>query len=144
MTFLTSLAVAQVFECTNAGGVKQYAQACPAGTVQQRQVIKGGEPAPNATSPAIAAPKSLEMQEAEYRLRLKERQEKEAQAAEDKLRADEAEANCLEARTQLQAVQSGQRMQRFDPATGERIVYSDDDRVEAIERQRKAVGVWCK
>ena len=33
----TRLATAQVFECTNAVGVKEYSRYCPPGTVQQRQ-----------------------------------------------------------------------------------------------------------
>jgi hypothetical protein len=136
-----SIAAGQVLECTNAAGAKQYAQICPADTVQQREVVKAGDTGANPASPA---PKSIEVQDAEYKLRLKERQEKEAQAEQDKTRADEAERNCAEARKELEIVQDGPRMQRFDPATGERIYYTEDDRTQAIERQRKAISNWCK
>lgn len=133
-------ATAQIFECTNAAGVKEFAQFCPPGTVQQRQVVKPGD---NAPAPANA-PKSPEVQDAEYKMRLKERQEREAQADQERTRADEAERNCTEARSNLQLVQDGARLQRFDPATGERVFYSEEDRAAEIERQGKAVATWCK
>ncbi|HEV7820677.1 MAG TPA: hypothetical protein VGO84_05805, partial [Burkholderiales bacterium] len=81
---------------------------------------------------------------AEYRQRLLERQQAEKQAEQDEGRAEESERNCIEARTSLRAVLDGQRLQRFDPATGERLVYTDDDRAEAAESQRKAIAQWCK
>lgn len=140
LTLFAPFAFAQVFECTNAAGVKEYAQFCPPGTVQQRQVTKPGD----STSGPAAAPKLPEVQDAEYKMRLKERQEREAQAEQDKTRADEAERNCTEARSNLQLVEDGARLQRFDPATGERIFYSEEDRGAEIERQRKAVATWCK
>ena len=77
-------------------------------------------------------------------MRLKERQEREAQADQERARADEAERNCTEARSNLQLVEDGARLQRFDPATGERIFYSEEDRAAEIEQQRKAVATWCK
>jgi hypothetical protein len=139
------LVSAQVFECTNAAGVKQYAQFCPPGTVQQRQVTKGAESGSDTGTPTPgAAPKSVPFQDAEYRQRLLERQEAEKKAEQERARAEEFERNCIEARTGLQAVQDGQRLQRFDPATGERLNYTDEERAEAAERQRKAIAQWCK
>jgi hypothetical protein len=35
-------------------------------------------------------------------------------------------------------------LMRFDPATGERINFGDAERSDEVERQRKAVSVWCK
>ena len=84
------------------------------------------------------------MQDAEFRKRTLERQEAETKAAQDKAQADEFARNCVEARTQLRAVEEGQRMQRFDPVTGERIQFGDDERVEEAERQRRAIAQWCK
>jgi hypothetical protein len=136
---------AQVFECTNAAGVKEYARFCPSGTVQQRQVTKGADSDGDtpSTTPG-AAPKSVPFQDAEYRQRMLERQEAEKKAEQEQARAEEFERNCIESRTGLQAVQNGQRLQRFDPATGERLNYTDEERSEAAERQRKAIAQWCK
>ena len=35
-------------------------------------------------------------------------------------------------------------MLRFDPVTGERIQFGDEERADEAERQRKAISVWCK
>jgi hypothetical protein len=154
LTMVAGVATAQVFECTNARGVKEFAQYCPPGTVQQRQISKSGvtiggdgaatAPVPVEAGAAPAAPKPFDTQDAEFRKRMVERQEAEAKAAKDKAQAEEGEQNCLQARAQLQALQDGQRIARFDPATGERIVLGDDDRAEEIERQRGTVDRWCK
>ena len=140
-----SVVSAQVFECTNAAGGKEYAQFCPPGTVQQRQVTKGAESGSDTgTATPGATPKSIPVQDAEFRQRMLERQEAEKKAQQEQARAEEFERNCIEARTGLQAVQGGQRLQRFDPATGERLNYTDEELAEAAERQRKAIAQWCK
>lgn len=146
-TVIAPIAAAQVFECTNAAGVKQYADFCPAGTVQRRQIGKGESGTEvGATKPAGAgaAPKSIELQDAEFRQRTQQRQEAETKAAQEQARAEESERNCLEARTQLQSVEDGQRLQRYDPVTGERINFGDEDRAVAAETQRQAIARWCK
>ena len=144
-TVIVPIASAQVFECTDAAGVKEYADFCPPGTVQRRQVGRGGRGAEaGAATPSGTAPKSIPLQDAEYRQRMLERQETEKKADQEQARAEEFERNCEEARAGLQAVQDGQRLQRFDPATGERLNYTDDERAEAAERQRKAIAQWCK
>jgi hypothetical protein len=137
-------AAAQIFECTNAAGVKEYAQFCPPGTVQRRQVTKAAETGGDGGSTPGSAQKSFAVQDAEYRQRLLERQQADKQSEEEQGRAEEFDRNCVEARTQLKAVQDGQRLQRFDPATGEKVVYTDDDRAEAADSQRKAIAQWCK
>ncbi len=146
---LAPAAAAQVFECVDAGGVKQYAQFCPPGTVLQRQITKGNESsveagAANPAGAGGAAPKSIEAQDVEFRKRMLERQEAETKAAQEKAQAEEFERNCVEARAQLKAVVDGQRMLRFDPVTGERIQFGDEERADEAERQRKAIAQWCK
>ncbi len=136
---------AQIVECVDARGVKEYARFCPPGTVQQRQVGKSGDSEGEAAPPPeAAAPKSIETQEAEFRKRLLERQDAETKAAQDKTQAEDSERNCSEARAQLQSVQEGQRMTRFDPATGERVMFGEQELADEAERQRKAVAQWCK
>lgn len=137
-------AAAQVYECTNARGVKEFAQYCPPGTVQQRQVTKGSESGGANPAGSAPAPKTIEMQDVEFKKRVLERQEAETKAAQEKEKADDFERNCIEARAQLKAVEDGMRMERIDPATGERIQFGDSERAEEAERQRRAVAQWCK
>lgn len=143
MAIVAPAASAQVFECTDAKGVRQYAQFCPPGTVQQRQVSKAGEGGVESGA-ASPAPKSIEVQDAEFRKRMMERQEADTKAAQDKAQAEEFERNCQEARGNLQVVEEGRRMQKFDPVTGERVQFGDDERAAEAERQRKAIALWCK
>ena len=142
-------ASAQVFECTNAKGVREYAHFCPPDTVQQRQILKESERgadtgAESARGASGGAPKSIEAQDVEYRKRLLERQEAEAKAAQEKTQGEEAARNCSEARGLLKALEEGQRMTRVDPDTGERVNFGDEERAEEAERSRKAVSQWCK
>ena len=146
LTVAAAAASAQVFECTMPGGAKEYARFCRPGTLSQRQITKAGEGSvePGAANPAGAAPKSIEVQDAEFRQRMLERQETETKAVQESAQAEEFERNCLEARAELQRLLDGRRLQRTDPATGERVQYGDEDRAEAAESQRKAIARWCK
>jgi hypothetical protein len=132
---------AQVFECIDARGAREFAQVCPLGTVRQRQLGRSDE----APAPAPAAEsKSPALQEIEFRKRAQERQEAEAKAAEERSKKEDAERNCNQARAQLRGLQDGQRMQRVDPDTGERVVLGDEDRAADAARQQALVEQWCK
>lgn len=140
---LAPVAEAQIYECTSASGGKEYAQYCPPGTVQQRQIVGGGEPGAPAAG-GSAPPKSLDQQDVEFRKRLLERQEAEAKSAEEKTKVESAERSCIGARATLKALQDGQRMSRMDPDTGERTQFGDAERAAETERQLKLVEQWCK
>jgi hypothetical protein len=135
----SAAATAQVFECTDARGGREYANVCPPGTVKQRALTRGDDaPAPPSES------KSTAQQDAEFRKRQQERQDAEAKAAEERGKSEEAERNCSNARLQLRGLQEGQRMQRIDPDTGERINLGDEDRAVEAARQQQLVAQWCK
>src|SRR5208282_595384 len=138
----SNLVSAQVFECTDANGNKEFAQVCPPGTAQQKQ--KSGAATPSSTVPAsnAAAPKSLAEQEAEFRKRALEKKEAAAKEAKDQQDAKTAESNCADARAQLQALQNGGRMSKPGP-NGERSFLEDADRPVEIEKMQKAVDSWC-
>ena len=136
-------AAAQIYECTNARGGKEYAQHCPPGTVKQREVVRTEDTAAPAAG-GSAPPKSLNQQDFEFRKRLLESQEAEAKAAEEKTKIEAAERNCIDARSTLKALQDGQRISRMDPDTGERVVFGDEERAAETERQLKLVEQWCR
>jgi hypothetical protein len=137
-----NLASAQIFECTDANGNKEFAQVCPPGTAQQKQI--GDAATPSSAAPASNAPptKSLAEQEAEFRKRALEKKEAEAKAAKDQEDAKTAESNCADARAQLQALQNGDRMSKPGP-NGERTYLEDADRPAEIEKAQKSVDSWC-
>ncbi len=132
-------AAAQVLECVDAKGRKEFAQTCPPGTVKETQLRKSSPPA----APGAAA-KSLAEREAAFRKRNMERQEGDAKAEQEKADSKVAERNCNDARAQLRALQDGMRMARTDPNTGERSYLTDEDRQGEMANARKAVASWCK
>jgi hypothetical protein len=137
-------AAAQVMECFDAKGAKTIAQFCPPGTVKENRLMKGGAgPGPAAGSNAPAPAKSFAERDAEFKKRALERQEAEKKGEKAQADAKEAERNCLDARSQLRALQDGQRIARTDPKTGERIVLEDQDRPGEIAAAQKAVDGWC-
>lgn len=132
-------AAAQVFECVDARGAREYAQVCPAGTVRQRQLQRGDD-----VPPPPAEGKSAAQLDAEFRQRQAEREAAAAKAAEERTQRETAERNCLQARAQLKALNEGQRMQRIDPVTGERIFLGDAERAADAVQQQKLIDQWCK
>jgi hypothetical protein len=133
-------AASQVMECVDAKGTKSYAQYCPPGTVTETKRMKSG-----ASSGPTSAPnsKSLAERDAEFKKRTLERQEADTKAEKEKSEAKDNERNCLDARSQLRAIQDGQRIMRVDPKTGERIVLDDKDRPAELANAQKSVDQWC-
>ncbi len=140
LMMLANIAAAQIFECVNPKGEKEYAYYCSPGTVQQRPIGKSGESGGDSLPPQ----KSLQEQNVEFLKRQAERQEAEAKAASEKAGAEEAERNCNDMRGQLKVLEEGQRVTRFDPNTGERMFISDEERAAQIDSARKSVEQWCK
>ena len=138
----SNLASAQIFECTDANGNKEFAQVCPPGTAQQKQIRDAATSSSAAPASNAPPPKSLAEQEAEFRKRALEKKEAEAKAAKDQEDAKTAEDNCTDARAQLQALQNGDRMSKPGP-NGERTYLDDADRPAEIEKMQKSVDSWC-
>ena len=90
-----------------------------------------------------AGEKSLAERDVEFKKRALERQESEKKAEKAQADSKESERNCLDARSQLRALQEGQRITRTDPRSGERIVLEDKDRPAEIASAQKAVDGWC-
>lgn len=148
LVLCTSLATAQILECVDAKGRKEFANQCPPGTTEARKIMKSGVGTPSTGAAAAPAPapagKSVAEQEADFRKRQNERQENEAKATKDKAEAEDRRRQCEQSQTQLKALESGQRMGRFDTKSGERTILSDSERAGEIDQARKAVQTWCK
>jgi hypothetical protein len=145
---------AQVMECYDAKGTKTIAQFCPSGTVKENKLMKGGAgpgpatapstpAAPAGTASAPAKGKTLAEQDAEFKKRTLERQDAEKKSEKEKSDAKDVERNCLDARSQLRALQDGQRISRTDPKTGERTVLEDKDRAAEIATAQRSADQWC-
>lgn len=131
---------AGILECVDAQGHREYAQVCPPGTVTENKLMKSGAGA--SASGAAAPPKSSAEQDAGFRKRLADQQTADTKAAKDAADAKAAEENCSNARSQLEALQGGQRITKT-AANGERIFLQDEDRPAEIAKAQKAADSWC-
>ena len=140
LMMLCTRAPAQIFECTDADGKKEFTQKCAPGTVKQRQVSKGGTSNPSGGN---APPQtSYRAEDNAFRQRQIEREANETKA---KVVAAEAVGKCQRAQSQLVSMESASRLTASpDPQTGERRVLDDNERAAATQKVRDAVAAYCK
>lgn len=131
---------AQVNKCLDASGkVVGYGSQCPPGT---RQETTGIRSAPSA--PASSSSRSIAEQEAEFRKRQIEKQDAQAKAEKTAAQQEERARACDSARSYLKTLQSGMRVARTDPNTGERVFLGDADRAREMATAQRAVDTNCK
>lgn len=119
-------------------------QPAPATAKSQKTLDIKSSPAATKTSPdSKGGEKSLAEKELESRKRRVEAEESAAKQAKDQEEAKRRKENCAQARNQLQALQDGQRIARYDEK-GERAFLEDSARPKAIEEAQRAVDSWCK
>ena len=90
-----------------------------------------------------AGGKSLAEKELDFRRRQAEAQEAKDKADKEQAAAGLRRQDCESARNQLRALESGQRMSRFNDK-GEAIPLDDDQRQAEIERSRAFLEKTCK
>jgi len=117
---LASGAQAQILECVDAEGRKEFAAVCPPGTVSQKPFRPRG-----AAGDATAAPQDWQEQERAFQQRRLQREAAEADAQKKQRQEQAAERRCASARRAMEQLQSGRRLRWVDKATGERIVMTD-------------------
>jgi hypothetical protein len=95
-------------------------------------------------TPATAKPApSLAEKDLEFRKRRAEAQEAADKATAEKAAAERKAADCQSARNQVRALESGQRVSRFNDK-GEAVPLEDSQRQAEIERNRKFVEKACQ
>lgn len=115
----------------------------PASAKSQKSLNIQNTPAPSQAPAAGGEGKSLAERNLESNKRRVETEEAAAKEARDKEEAKRKQANCAQARAQLQALQEGQRMSSYNEK-GERVFMEDSARPAAIAEAQKAVNSWCK
>jgi hypothetical protein len=132
----------QLMKCVGAGGKVEYATQCPPGTKEQATGIKSAPGGP--TTSATSKPKSVAEQEADFRKRRSDQVD--AQGKEQKEAAEKAQRNraCEDAKNYLAGLESGARIARTDPKTGERVFLEDAARAQEINTARQSVQSNCK
>ncbi|MCE5182507.1 MAG: DUF4124 domain-containing protein [Betaproteobacteria bacterium] len=142
---MTAVAHAGVTKWVDADGKVQYSdQPPPVSTKSQKSLnIKTSPALPKATSNSNGESRSIAEKELEFRKRQVKTEEAAAKEAKDQEEAKRAKANCEQSRQQLQALQEGQRMSKYNEK-GERVFMEDSDRPQAINEAKQAVDSWCK
>ncbi|HUL40835.1 MAG TPA: DUF4124 domain-containing protein [Burkholderiales bacterium] len=137
-------AYCDVYKWVDSDGTVHYSdQPAPGATQEQTLNIRSGTAA-DAESGAQKAPgtKSYIEQDAEFRKRQVEAEEK--QVKEEKALADakQRQQNCQRALDSLHALQSGARVTRTNDK-GEREYLDDNQRQEEIANAQKSADSWC-
>lgn len=139
VALLPVAAHAQIMKCVGANGRVEFAAACPPGTKAQDTGIR------NAPAAAPAGPqKSLAERDADFRKRTTEQQEAAKKNEEKAQQTADQKQNCEAAKSYLSSLQSGNRIGKTDPATGERVFMEDNERATEMARAQRAADSSCK
>ena len=142
MMLASAAAHGQLLKCVSKDGKVEYASQCPPGTTEQKTGIKSSGGGPTSSPPAQQ--KSLAERDAEFRKRQIEQQEAQQKAEKKATETDQKREACNSAQAYLKSLQSGIRISRTDPMTGERIYLEDADRASEIARAQRGADQNCK
>jgi hypothetical protein len=145
MLALATAAQAGITRWVDADGKVHYSDQPPPPTAKSQKSLnlKSSPVLPQAAPDSKGGEKSLAEKDLESRKRRVQAEETAAKQAKDQEEAKSRKANCEQARNQLQALQEGQKISRFDEK-GDRIFLEDNDRALAIEEAKKTADSWCK
>lgn len=133
-------ASAQIKKCVDGSGkVVGYGSDCPAGTREEATGIRNAP-----SSPATVTGRSIAEQDADFRKRQMEKQAAQAKADKAAANNEERARACDSARSYLKTLQSGMRIVRTDPNTGERVYLSETDYPKEMAAAQHAVDANCK
>jgi hypothetical protein len=158
MMVMSAGAAAQINKCVDKSGkVVGYGYECQPGTTPQASGVKASPPpapaagaasaAPGAASGGSASPaaaKSTAERDADFRKRQMEKQESTAKDDKKSAAAAQNQRACDELRAYLKSLQSGNRITRTDPKTGERIFLADSDYSTETTRTQQTLQTNCK
>lgn len=145
LTTMALPAAAQVYEWRDAQGNLNYSDRPPPGV--EARLIRSGNPATGGdgdSTTAVQQPTAPSIAERELEFRQRRAAEAEAATEAQRQRAQEEERQraCTQARSQLAALESGQRVARFNER-GEREFLDDAGRAAEIERSRGFIAQNC-
>jgi hypothetical protein len=133
---------AQLLKCVGKDGKVEYAARCPDGTKEQQTGIKSAPSGP-ASSAKSKAP-SMAEREADFRKRRAEAAEAQDKQQKEDTQKAQLQRACSDAKNYLAGLESGARIARTDPKTGERVFLEDAQRAVEINNARQSVQTNCK
>jgi hypothetical protein len=130
---------AQIMKCIGAGGRVEFAAACPPGTKAESTGIRN-TPGTTSASPQ----KSLAERDADFRKRQLEQQEAGKKADAKSQEEIDRKQNCKVAQDYKRSLESGNRIGKIDPKTGERVFMEDSERAAEMARAQRGIDSSCK
>lgn len=144
--FLAAPAQAQLYKWVDSNGRVQYSDRKPPDARQKTQEVRGAVSSIGSQSAAAgtaAGGQGGTDREKEFQKRRQEQAEADKKHQQSALEQKQKSENCSAAQRNLAALQSGQRIARFDEK-GERSYLDDSGRAQEIERTRQLVEANCK
>lgn len=151
LSMAAGAAQAQI-KCWNEGGKRVCGDAPPPGakvTTLRGPASGQAEPVPAAAAKDGAkkaekkGPLTPAEQEQEYRKRQDESAKASAKVAEEQRNAEAKKANCAQARQALVELESGLRISRINPTTGERYFLEESQIAQEAGKAREAIRTAC-
>lgn len=130
----------QVLRCVDKAGKVEFASECPPGTTAQQTGIRNNPAAAPAAKPA---PSTVDRQ-LDAKKRATEQQEAEQKAAKQAAEDAQRKQACDQARGYLKTLETGGRVTRNDPVTGERTFLEDSQRAAEIAVAQQSVSANCR
>ena len=138
LLLLAPPALAQIYSWRDAEGIIHYSDQAPPDVAATRKL----ESAPASSEEIDRARRKLAKEQTDFRKRQTELGEADAKAEKAQGEAVEREANCKQAKSYLQALESGARVSRANEK-GEPIYLDDSGREQETIAARRAVSSWC-
>ena len=137
--FVVTTLNAQVYEWKDAGGKTNYSDKPPVGIPsQQRSSVPAAPTSANSPTQKSAADRELE-----FRKRQMEAQANSEKVNKEQVASAQMQENCANARRQLQALESGERIGLRD-SKSDRYFMDDSQRDQEITRTRQSIQSVCK
>lgn len=129
-TLITTGVHAQILECVDSQGRKEFAASCPPGTVSQKELRARGA----SQQPASEVPQQdWQEQERAFQQRRLQRESAEADAEKKQRQQELVESRCAGLQRRMEQLQSGRRLRWVDRTTGERSVMTDDEHAAQVK-----------
>lgn len=137
LTCFPLLATAQVYQYKDAKGNPVFSDTPPPGANAIRKDVKVAPPAADTSNG------NLQEKLQGFQQRREAAAAEESKAAKERTEKEKADANCTRARNKLAALQSGQRIVRYN-AQGEREFIDDATRATESAEAQQSVSEWCR
>lgn len=144
LALIATPAAAQIYKYKDASGRMVVSDKPPPGKAP-RKPAPLDEPSAETPPPAPVAQEGKPASDPKLEAKRKEQEARQKAEADEKQRAYEKQMKefCSEAKRHLAALESGQRVARYNQSTGEREFLEDDQRSEEIARVRQKTSE-CK